>query len=124
MKETPRTDAENKELNDLALRGLQLLSDWTTHVTELYSWKLMHPTDPHQNKECPQVRLLSIFVDLEFGAGKQRINFHGKFHRVLYPEHWVLASLGQSARRKERCVFLFGKRSFVGVHISSHRNAA
>lgn len=54
VKETPRTDAENKELNDLALRGLQLLSDWTTHVTELYSWKLMHPTDPHQNKECPQ----------------------------------------------------------------------
>ena len=19
-----------------------------------YSWKLLHPTDPHQNKECPQ----------------------------------------------------------------------
>lgn len=54
VKETPRTDPENKELNDLALRGLQLLSDWTTHVTELYSWKLMHPTDPHQNKDCPQ----------------------------------------------------------------------
>ena len=23
-------------------------------VTELYSWKLLHPTDHHQNKECPQ----------------------------------------------------------------------
>ncbi|XP_022241956.1 cytoplasmic FMR1-interacting protein-like [Limulus polyphemus] len=53
VKETPRTDVENKDLTDLALRGLQLLSDWTTHVTELYSWKLMHPTDHHQNKECP-----------------------------------------------------------------------
>ncbi|GFR33631.1 cytoplasmic FMR1-interacting protein [Trichonephila clavata] len=54
VKETPRTDIENKELTELALRGLQLLCDWSTHVTELYSWKLMHPTDHHQNKECPQ----------------------------------------------------------------------
>lgn len=52
-KET-RTDAENKETADLALRGLQLLSEWTSVVTELYSWKLLHPTDHHQNKECPQ----------------------------------------------------------------------
>ena len=52
-KET-RSDAENKETADLALRGLQLLSEWTSVVTELYSWKLLHPTDHHQNKECPQ----------------------------------------------------------------------
>ncbi|XP_063236550.1 cytoplasmic FMR1-interacting protein [Bacillus rossius redtenbacheri] len=51
-KET-RTDAENKDTADLALRGLQLLSEWTSVVTELYSWKLLHPTDHHQNKECP-----------------------------------------------------------------------
>lgn len=44
---------ENKETADLALRGLQLLSEWTSVVTELYSWKLLHPTDHHQNKECP-----------------------------------------------------------------------
>ncbi|XP_073990434.1 cytoplasmic FMR1-interacting protein Sra-1 [Rhodnius prolixus] len=48
-----RTDAENKETAELALRGLQLLSEWTSVVTELYSWKLLHPTDHHQNKECP-----------------------------------------------------------------------
>ena len=54
FKETPRTDAENRELVDLALRGLQLLSQWTSVVSELCSWKLLHPTDPHQNKECPQ----------------------------------------------------------------------
>ena len=34
-KETPRTDAENKALTDLALRGLHLLSEWTCVVTEL-----------------------------------------------------------------------------------------
>eukprot|EP00092_Neocalanus_flemingeri_P012902 GFUD01013901.1.p1 GENE.GFUD01013901.1~~GFUD01013901.1.p1 ORF type:complete len:1249 (-),score=390.55 GFUD01013901.1:585-4331(-) len=54
FKETPRTDSENRTLLDLSLRGLQLLSEWTSVVTELYSWKLLHPTDHHQNKECPQ----------------------------------------------------------------------
>ncbi|KAH7640918.1 hypothetical protein HUG17_8387 [Dermatophagoides farinae] len=53
IKETPRTDSENRELLKLALRGIQLLADWTAHVTELYSWKLMHPTDSHQTKTCP-----------------------------------------------------------------------
>ena len=53
-KETPRTDAENRALTDLAFRGLQLLSEWTSVVTELYSWKLLHPTDHHQNNGCPQ----------------------------------------------------------------------
>ena len=32
---------------------MHLLSDWTSVVTELYSWKLLHPTDHHQNNECP-----------------------------------------------------------------------
>ncbi|CAH0391027.1 unnamed protein product [Bemisia tabaci] len=49
-----RTDKENKETADLALRGLQLPLEWSSVVTELYSWKLFHPTDHHQNKECPQ----------------------------------------------------------------------
>jgi len=53
FKETPRTDSENRTLLDLSLRGLQLLSEWTSVVTELYSWKLLHPTDHHQNKDCP-----------------------------------------------------------------------
>ena len=34
-RESPRTDEENKELTDLALRGLQLLSAWTQQVLEL-----------------------------------------------------------------------------------------
>ncbi|KAK4014619.1 cytoplasmic FMR1-interacting protein isoform X1 [Daphnia magna] len=51
-KET-RSPEEMKEMMELALRGLQLLSEWTSIVTELYSWKLLHPTDHHQNKDCP-----------------------------------------------------------------------
>lgn len=52
-RESLRTDAENKELSDLALKGLRLLSAWTQLVMELYSWKLLHPTDPHQSPNCP-----------------------------------------------------------------------
>ncbi|XP_053399050.1 cytoplasmic FMR1-interacting protein-like [Mercenaria mercenaria] len=53
-REIPRTDAENKDLYDLALRGLKLLSAWSLHVTEMFSWKLSNPTDPHTSKECPE----------------------------------------------------------------------
>ena len=53
-KETPRTDKENRILLDLAFRGLQLLAEWTSVVQELYSWKLLHPTDHHQNNDCPK----------------------------------------------------------------------
>lgn len=53
-RESPRPDSENKELSDLALRGLHLMSAWTQQVMELYSWKLLHPTDSHQNPDCPQ----------------------------------------------------------------------
>lgn len=52
-KDSPRSDPENEEISELALKGLQLLSEWTTVVSELYSWKLLHPTDQHQNKDCP-----------------------------------------------------------------------
>ncbi|XP_060592934.1 cytoplasmic FMR1-interacting protein-like isoform X1 [Ruditapes philippinarum] len=53
-RESVRTDAENKSLYDLALQGLQLLSRWTLHVTEMFSWKLLNPTDPHKNTSCPE----------------------------------------------------------------------
>jgi cytoplasmic FMR1 interacting protein len=51
---TTRTDTQNRELTDLALRGLQRLSSWTAHLTELFSWKLLHPTDKYLNRECPE----------------------------------------------------------------------
>ncbi|KAL7645445.1 UNVERIFIED_CONTAM: hypothetical protein RMT77_003831 [Armadillidium vulgare] len=53
FKETARTDDENRDIALLGLKGLQLLSEWTSVVTELYSWKLLHPTDQHSNNQCP-----------------------------------------------------------------------
>lgn len=40
-KET-RSPEEMKEMMELALRGLQLLSEWTSIVTELYSVRLIN----------------------------------------------------------------------------------
>ncbi len=52
-KEGPRSDKENGEISKLALSGLQLLCAWTSDVVETISWKLLHPTDPRTNKNCP-----------------------------------------------------------------------
>ena len=38
----------------LALSGLQLLSNWTAVVMEVYSWKLVNPCDHRTNKDCPE----------------------------------------------------------------------
>uniref|UniRef100_A0A8C6TL09 Cytoplasmic FMR1-interacting protein n=1 Tax=Neogobius melanostomus TaxID=47308 RepID=A0A8C6TL09_9GOBI len=51
--ESQKTDSEYRKLFDLALQGMQLLSQWSAHVMEVYSWKLVHPTDKYSNKECP-----------------------------------------------------------------------
>ncbi|XP_058299826.1 cytoplasmic FMR1-interacting protein 1 isoform X2 [Hylobates moloch] len=51
--EAQKTDVEYRKLFDLALQGLQLLSQWSAHVMEVYSWKLVHPTDKYSNKDCP-----------------------------------------------------------------------
>ncbi|CAB3252180.1 unnamed protein product [Arctia plantaginis] len=47
------SDAENKTVTELCLRGLQLLSSWCSILTELCSWKLLHPTDHASNPRCP-----------------------------------------------------------------------
>ncbi|TNM87595.1 hypothetical protein fugu_005816 [Takifugu bimaculatus] len=51
--ESQKTDIEYRKLFDLSLQGMQLLSQWSAHVMEVYSWKLVHPTDKYSNKECP-----------------------------------------------------------------------
>ncbi|MGH0171434.1 UNVERIFIED_CONTAM: hypothetical protein FKN15_060154 [Acipenser sinensis] len=51
--EAQKTDSEYRKLFDSALQGLQLLSQWSAHVMEVYSWKLVHPTDKYSNKDCP-----------------------------------------------------------------------
>lgn len=47
------SDSENKAVTELCLRGLQLLSSWCSVLTELCSWKLLHPTDHTINARCP-----------------------------------------------------------------------
>lgn len=47
------SDAENRAVTELCLRGLQLLSSWCSVLTELCSWKLLHPTDHATNPRCP-----------------------------------------------------------------------
>ncbi|XP_076821965.1 cytoplasmic FMR1-interacting protein 1 homolog isoform X2 [Clavelina lepadiformis] len=54
QRDQPRTDAESEELYNLALKGVQLLLRWSSHVMEVYSWKLVHPTDKYSNPECPE----------------------------------------------------------------------
>uniref|UniRef100_G1DGF7 Cytoplasmic FMR1-interacting protein n=1 Tax=Capra hircus TaxID=9925 RepID=G1DGF7_CAPHI len=51
--EARKTGAEYRTLFDLALHGLQLLSQWSAQMMEVYSWKLVHPTDKYSNKDCP-----------------------------------------------------------------------
>nr|XP_026694999.1 cytoplasmic FMR1-interacting protein 1 homolog [Ciona intestinalis] len=53
QRDQPRSDAESEELYKTALKGLQLLLRWSSHVMEVYSWKLVHPTDKYSNPECP-----------------------------------------------------------------------
>ncbi|XGW28728.1 hypothetical protein V3C99_008485 [Haemonchus contortus] len=48
------SDAENRELTSLALSGVQLLCQWTADVVETISWKLLHPTNSKDNKDCPE----------------------------------------------------------------------
>ncbi|XP_065187273.1 cytoplasmic FMR1-interacting protein 2-like [Sycon ciliatum] len=50
---TTWTDKQVQELSDLSLRGLHLISGWSTQIVELYAWKLLHPTDKYANRECP-----------------------------------------------------------------------
>ncbi|EGT51479.1 hypothetical protein CAEBREN_29296 [Caenorhabditis brenneri] len=47
------TDRDNREMTSLALSGIQLLCQWSCAVVETISWKLLHPTNPKDNRECP-----------------------------------------------------------------------
>ncbi|KAJ8027992.1 Cytoplasmic FMR1-interacting protein 2 [Holothuria leucospilota] len=54
QKETARTERENISLYNLALKGLRLLSRWTSVLTELFSWKLINPADKFSNPNLPE----------------------------------------------------------------------
>ncbi|XP_071846795.1 cytoplasmic FMR1-interacting protein 2-like isoform X2 [Apostichopus japonicus] len=54
QKDTARSEKENVALYNLALQGLRLLSRWTSVLTELFSWKLIHPADKFSNPSLPE----------------------------------------------------------------------
>ncbi|XP_074650869.1 cytoplasmic FMR1-interacting protein 1-like [Tubulanus polymorphus] len=51
--EKVKMDAQNRKIYDIGIRGLQLISSWSCRLMEMYSWKLFHPTDHHDNAKCP-----------------------------------------------------------------------
>lgn len=138
--EGPRTDSENKALLNLALRGLQLLSDWTTRVTELYSWKLMHPTDHHQNNECPPeaeeyeratrynysneektalIEIISMVKGLQVLMTRMETVFSDAVRRSIYAE---LQEFVQRTLREPLRKALKNKKDLVRTLISSVRD--
>lgn len=51
------TYAACKQLSDLCINGLKLVSTWNAQVMELYHWKLLHPTDKYANPLCPDTAI-------------------------------------------------------------------
>lgn len=43
-----------EKMADLALRGMQQLSNWTATIHELYAWKLRHPATRYTNEEVDE----------------------------------------------------------------------
>ena len=139
-KQSLRSDFENKQLLQLALKGLQLLADWTTHVTELYSWKLMHPTDHHQNKECPPeaeeyeratrynyndaeksalIELIAMVKGLQVLMKKMELVFTDANRRCIYAE---LQDFVQKVLREPLRKAIKNRKDLVRTLISSVRD--
>ncbi|KAA3681564.1 cytoplasmic FMR1 interacting protein [Paragonimus westermani] len=49
-----RSSRENRELYELALRGLQYLSGWSVQVLDTFTWKLAHCATHETNRQCPK----------------------------------------------------------------------
>ncbi|OON15300.1 cytoplasmic Fragile-X interacting family protein [Opisthorchis viverrini] len=49
-----RSSKENRELYELALRGLQYLSGWSVQVLDTFTWKLAHCASHETNPHCPR----------------------------------------------------------------------
>ncbi|KAI1287333.1 Cytoplasmic FMR1-interacting protein [Halotydeus destructor] len=140
IKEAPRSDQENRSLLNLALKGLQLLAEWTTHVTELYSWKLMHPTDHHMNKECPPeaeeyeratrynyndeeksalIELIAMVKGLQVLMNRMETVFTDAIRRSIYAE---LQDFIQKTLREPLRKAIKNKKDLVRTLISSVRD--
>ncbi|CAL8098785.1 unnamed protein product [Calicophoron daubneyi] len=49
-----RSSKENRDLYELALRGLQYLSGWSVQVLDTFAWKLAHCASHETNHQCPR----------------------------------------------------------------------
>uniref|UniRef100_A0A915HY75 Glycine--tRNA ligase n=1 Tax=Romanomermis culicivorax TaxID=13658 RepID=A0A915HY75_ROMCU len=106
-KDGPRSDEENKDLTELALDGLRILCSWTADLLEMYSWKLLHPTDSRDNKDCPQtaeeyeratrynynsaeksaiIEVVSMIKGLQALLGKMESEFSQAIRQYMYAE--------------------------------------
>ncbi|XP_063952182.1 cytoplasmic FMR1-interacting protein 2-like [Lytechinus pictus] len=100
-----RSDAENKVIYDLALEGLRLLSKLTALVTEMFSWKLLHPSTSHkpevekaeeyekatrfnynQKEKFALIEIIAMIKSLQAFMSKMEPFFQDAIHRHIYSE--------------------------------------
>ncbi|KAK2107766.1 Cytoplasmic FMR1-interacting protein 1 [Saguinus oedipus] len=120
--EAQKTDAEYRKLFDLALQGLQLLSQWSAHVMEVYSWKLVHPTDKYSNKDCPDsaeeyeratrynytseekfalVEVIAMIKGLQVLMGRMESVFN---HAIRHTVYAALQDFSQAIKKKKNVI--------------------
>ncbi|CAI4224390.1 unnamed protein product [Auanema sp. JU1783] len=101
------SDEENRKLTSLSLSGVQLLTQWTSDVVETISWKLLHPTNSRENKDCPQdaeeyeratrynyspieksalIQMISMIKGLQALLGKMEPALSNAIRRHIYTE--------------------------------------
>ncbi|KAH7700938.1 cytoplasmic FMR1-interacting protein 2-like isoform 5, partial [Aphelenchoides avenae] len=106
-KDASRTDAENREIANLVLSGIQLLCSWTSDVIETISWKLLHPTNSRDNPTCPEtaeeyeratrynysqeekaalVEIITMIKSVQRLLGKMEADFSLAIRRHIYAE--------------------------------------
>ena len=103
-------DQTAKELMDMAHQGIKLLTSWTTAVMELYSWKLLHPTNEYDNKECPK--------DAEAYERATRYNYSSEEKYALVEVIGMIKGLSLLMHRMERH-FSVGIRRHI-YHLVQH----
>lgn len=139
LNEQKAFDTDNRQVANIALQGLHLMSQWTSHVVKLYSWKLMHPTDPHQNNACPQeaedyerairynysnveksafVEVISMIKSLQLLMGTMETAFNEAIKRHIYAE---LQTFVQSTLREPLRKSVKNKKDLIRTIITAVR---
>ncbi|XP_071492155.1 cytoplasmic FMR1-interacting protein 1-like isoform X1 [Diadema antillarum] len=100
-----KSDEECRAIYDLAREGLQLLSNLTALVTEMFSWKLLHPSTSHK-KEVEEaeeyekatrfnynkqekfalIEIIAMIKSLQALMSKLEPFFKDAIHRTIYAE--------------------------------------